>query len=197
MSGGQTIAIEDAGDEIVAGDQDESSDRGDDIGRRPVALSTTPSWQPQLGVGAAHPMDQEHDLGRVDIEIGDHFADHGAHDALLQPRVGRGRGPDSLEVLGEGGEGHGLVFEALRCHGIMIGDPRLDLADPCERAIPARLQLRRDQAVLRVGEIVLSEGPLDGVPGRLEIADHRFARLIAPAGGVWLGLDRPAATAPG
>ena len=52
-----------------------------------------------LGVGAAHPVDGQDDLGRAVVEIGDGLVDNGAHDALLEPRVGRRRRPDGLQIL--------------------------------------------------------------------------------------------------
>jgi hypothetical protein len=44
-----------------------------------------------LGVGAAGPMQGEHDLSPYLVEVGDHLVDKGTHDPLLEPRVRRGR----------------------------------------------------------------------------------------------------------
>jgi hypothetical protein len=38
-------------------------------------------------VDAADPMDNEHDLRRRLVDIGDDLMDDSAHDALLQPRI--------------------------------------------------------------------------------------------------------------
>ena len=46
-------------------------------------------------------MDDQNDLGRLGIDIGDHLMDNSADDTLLQPRISRGGGPESLEVRSE------------------------------------------------------------------------------------------------
>jgi hypothetical protein len=52
----------------------------------------------------------------------------------------------------------------------VAGDVLLDLGYACQRAVPASFQLASDQAVLRIGGIVLTECPVSGVARRLEIA---------------------------
>src|ERR1700751_5564109 len=49
-------------------------------------------------MNAAHPMDEQNDLGCYLVDIGDHLMDKCADDTLLQPRIGGGSGPDALEV---------------------------------------------------------------------------------------------------
>src|ERR1700741_5521190 len=49
-------------------------------------------------MNAAHPMDEQNDLGWYLVDIGDHLMDKCADDTLLQPRIGGGGGPDALEV---------------------------------------------------------------------------------------------------
>src|SRR5713101_4745597 len=71
----------------------------------------------------------------------------------------------------------------------MRGNPGLDLAYPCERAVPSQLQFRRDQAVLRIDGVVLPERPIGAVARRLEVAHQRLTNLIAAAGRLGLGLD--------
>src|SRR5258708_15378029 len=71
----------------------------------------------------------------------------------------------------------------------MRGNPGLDLADTCERAVPSQLQLRRDQPVLRIDGVVLPECPIGAVARRLEVARQRITNLIAPAGRLRFGLD--------
>ena len=101
MPGHQAVAVENAGDQIIAGDQHQLPDGYDDVGGGAVALPTPPLWQAQLGMGAANPMDHENDLGSFIIDIGDHLLDHGAHDALLEPGIRRRRRPDNLKVCGQ------------------------------------------------------------------------------------------------
>src|SRR5262249_20862258 len=67
------------------------------IGRGAGALPAPPPRQAYLGVDPANPMDEQNDLGCIGIDIGNHLMDHGADDALLQPCIGRGGGPNALE----------------------------------------------------------------------------------------------------
>jgi len=55
-------------------------------------------------VGPAHPVNEEHDLPGIGIDVVDHLLDYGADDALLQPRVCRRSGPDRSQILGQGCE---------------------------------------------------------------------------------------------
>ena len=87
----EPVAVEDAGDEIVTGDQHQLAHGSDDIGRGAVALAAPALGQAQLAVGAADPVDDENDLGGLVVDIGHDLMDDGAHDALLQPRIGRRR----------------------------------------------------------------------------------------------------------
>ena len=87
MTGDETVAIEDAGDDIILGDQHELTHGGDDVGGGAVALATPAPWQAHLAVHAADPVDDQDDLSGVLIDVGYHFVDQGAHDTLLQPRV--------------------------------------------------------------------------------------------------------------
>ena len=98
MARDQAVSIEDAGDEVIVGDQHEPANRDDHVGRSAVALAAAAPGQTHLAVDAANPMDHEYDLGRFGVDVGHHLLDHSAHDALLQPRVGRGCRPDSPEV---------------------------------------------------------------------------------------------------
>src|SRR6266849_969881 len=71
----------------------------------------------------------------------------------------------------------------------MRGNPGLDLAYTCERAVPSQLQFRRDQPVLRIDGVVLPECPIGAVARRLEVAHQRITNLIAAAGRLCFGLD--------
>src|SRR5258708_21482705 len=71
----------------------------------------------------------------------------------------------------------------------MRGNPGLDLAYTCERAVPSQLQLRRDQPVLRIDGVILPECPIGAVARRLEVARQRITNLIASASRLGFGLD--------
>src|SRR5260370_40949829 len=72
---------------------------------------------------------------------------------------------------------------------MMRGNPGLGLAYTCERAVPSQLQFRRDQPVLRIDGVILSECPIGAVARRLEVARQRLPNLIAAAGRLGVGLD--------
>src|ERR1700676_1802471 len=63
----------------------------------------------------------------------------------------------------------------------MRGNPGLDLAYTCERAVPSQFQFRRDQPVLRVDGVILPVCPIGAVARRLEVAHQRLTNLIAAA----------------
>ena len=83
MTRDEAIPVEDAGDDIIIGDQHELANSGNHIGCGAVALTAAASGQTHLAVDAADPVDHENDLGRFGVDIGHHLLDHGAHDALL------------------------------------------------------------------------------------------------------------------
>ena len=72
----------------------------------------------------------------------------------------------------------------------MLGDSRLVGGHPGEGAVPARLQFARDKAVLRIGRIVLPEGAIGGIAGRLEVANHGLACVVTLRAGLRLRSSR-------
>ena len=72
----------------------------------------------------------------------------------------------------------------------MLGDPRLVGGHPGEGAVPARLQLACDKAVLRIGRIVLPEGAIGGIADRLEVANHSLACVVTLRAGLCLRSSR-------
>src|SRR5690554_1504820 len=69
----------------------------------------------------------------------------------------------------------------------MSGDLALDLVDMREGAIPSNLQFCGDQAVLRIGGVILPEGPVGSVAGSLQIAAEGIPDLVATSGSLRLG----------
>jgi hypothetical protein len=98
ITGLQAIAIEDAGDQVVIGDERELAHGGDHINGCAVPLTAAALGQAHLAVHAANPVNDENDLGGCVVDIGHHLMDDGAHDALLQSRISRRCGPDGLEI---------------------------------------------------------------------------------------------------
>jgi hypothetical protein len=95
-------------------------------------------------VHAADPVDDQHDLVGLLIDIGGHLVDEGAHDALLQTRICRRRGPDGLEIRCERGE-RCWVDDWHRHGRTMCRDLALNLRYVRERRVPARLQFATHQ----------------------------------------------------
>src|ERR1700737_68 len=62
VAGHQAVPVEDAGDQIIIGDENQLADGGEDVGGDPFALSAAPPRQAQFGVNAANPMGQENDI---------------------------------------------------------------------------------------------------------------------------------------
>ena len=95
----KSVPVQNAGNQIIIGDEHELPDGGDDVGGGAVALASAPARQAQFGMNAAHPVNEENDLRGLGIDIGDHLVDHGADDALLEPRIcGRSR-PDGPQIV--------------------------------------------------------------------------------------------------
>ena len=78
-------------------------------------------------------------------------------------------------------------MRAHRCRRAVGGDLQLDLGDATERGVPARFQFARHKAVGRVGSIVLAEGALSRIAGRLQVAQQRCPNLVLSVGGLRLG----------
>lgn len=81
----QAVAVENAGDQVVAGDQHQLPTGRNDTGGSVVALSASPLRRAKFGMGAANPMDQQADLKGF-IDIGDHLVKGG--NAALSHFVG-------------------------------------------------------------------------------------------------------------
>lgn len=177
-AGHQPVPVEDAGDQIIIGDEHQLPNRRDDIGGDAVALPSASLRQAQFSMDAANPMDQENNLGGCIIDIGDHLVDDSAHDALLEPGIRRGRRPDNPQVTDERGDIHCRQRGWFRRRGITLGDVTLDVADARERPVLSRLQFSRDQQVLRIGGIILPECLIGTIARSFEIAHQRIANLI-------------------
>jgi hypothetical protein len=102
--------------------------------------------------------------------------------------------PDGLQVRCEileflSGGNHGLL---LALHGLI--DAFLDLADTLSRLIPASFQLVGDQAIFRIGRVVLFLRSASRVPRRFQLAGPRVQDLILLMGRGFTrddgGLDR-------
>src|SRR5215210_671367 len=74
----QSVPVQDAGDEIIIGDQHQLPHSGNHIICRAVALPAPSLWQAYLAMNAPDPMDEQNDLGRLQIDVGDYFMDDGA-----------------------------------------------------------------------------------------------------------------------
>src|SRR5258707_5743188 len=62
VAGHQAVPVEDVGDQIIIGDENQLADGGQHVGGDAVALSAAAPRQAQFGMNAANPMGQENDL---------------------------------------------------------------------------------------------------------------------------------------
>lgn len=94
----QAVLVEDAGNQIVRGNEHQLAHRGDGLGSGAVALTPAPLRQAKLCMRTADPVDQQNDLGGCVVEIGNHLLDDGADDPLLEPDVRCRCRPDRPKV---------------------------------------------------------------------------------------------------
>src|SRR3984893_4545485 len=62
VAGHQAVPVEDAGNQIIIGDENQLADGGEHVGGDAVALSAAAPRQAEFGINAADPMGQENDL---------------------------------------------------------------------------------------------------------------------------------------
>src|SRR5258708_38995956 len=62
VAGHQAVPVEDAGNQIIIGDENQLADGGEHVGGDAVALSAATPLKAQYGMNAAHPMVQENEL---------------------------------------------------------------------------------------------------------------------------------------
>jgi hypothetical protein len=77
-----------------------------------------------------------------------------AGDSLLQGHIGRGVVPYTLKVCADHQQYCGVEDRGRRNLRIELGTPALDLCHVSQRAVPAALELRRDEALRGVHRLV-------------------------------------------
>src|ERR1700722_5577089 len=149
----EAVAVEEAGNQIVADDQHQLTHGLDSISRSAVALSAPTLGQAQLAVGATHPVDDENDLGRRLVDIGHNLMDEGAYNALLEASIRRRRIPDRFEIRGENAE---RSWISNRCghRRIMQGDLALALRRVSEpaRCTPPAAERPRSSSITSISD---------------------------------------------
>ena len=144
----QPSEIELHGDRVIVPAAGHAPHQRDRLGiGTPLRAPAPGSGDAQLGVTAAVPVHHEHDLARRIIDVDDDFLDQDADNALLQAHVGRGVVPERRQVLRERLQRAGIDLlrgDRARVEG---RQPGLLLADAFQRAVPARFEFRRHQAL--------------------------------------------------
>lgn len=135
-------------------------------------------------MGAAGPMNQQNDLGGNIIKICHHFLNHRADDALLKPGIGGRRKPDAFETGSQDDKVFRRQWCSVRAGRVVLRKLLLDLLNPLKRPVPPGFQLRGHEAVLRVGRVILPEGPVSCVLSRLQVTAKRIADLVPLAHGL-------------
>jgi hypothetical protein len=143
VAGLEPVAIEKAGDQIVACDQRQFAYGGNDVGGCAVALSAPALGQAKLAVRATRPMDGDDDFGSVVVDIGHDFVDQRARDALLQSRVRRRSRPDRFEVRSQQGK-RGWIDRRRRRSRLVRNNLAFKVGDADKCSIPARLEFAGD-----------------------------------------------------
>ena len=109
----------------------------------------------------AHPVDRDDDLAGRIIEIGNRLPGSlSARYASSGERPLRAQYQTDLRSWARVAKQTGPTSTRSRGGSVVIGDALFDRLDMFECAIPACLQFTCDQAVLRVGDIVLTERPI-------------------------------------
>jgi hypothetical protein len=189
--GEEPIPIQDVGEQIVGTNARQHTYCIDDVLRRVRGtLSPSSSRHSQFGMHAAFPMNDQNDLTGCGIGIDDDFVDEGSNEAFLQSDIRVRLPPDGLEVRSQI-----LEFVAGWDHGLTAAvhvsiDALLDLADTLQRRIPASLQFVRDEAILRIGGVVLFVRSASRVPRRFQLPRPRLQDLILLVGRRLTGDDR-------
>src|SRR5260370_38705119 len=80
----ETIAVQDAGDEIVIGERCQLVHSDEDVGGGAVALPASSPGQAHFAVSTADPVDDENDLFGFRIDVPNHLLDQRAHVPFLQ-----------------------------------------------------------------------------------------------------------------
>ncbi|ACL59661.1 hypothetical protein Mnod_4798 [Methylobacterium nodulans ORS 2060] len=183
------VAIEHARDHVVTRDQRQRAHGLNHVGGRAGALAAPAAWQAVLGVGAAHPVQRQHDLGPRLVEVSNGLVEDSAHDPLLEPGIRCRCRPDTAQVRGQ-------RLERRRSEGgprsgrFVLGDARLASAHSGQSPVPTRLEFAGHQAVLGISGIVLPEGAVGREACRLQVAHHGRAGLVAPRVRLCLGRSR-------
>lgn len=182
VSRAQSIPIENAGDEVIVGDEYELANGIEDVGGGGVALAAAATREPKFGMDASRPVDEQDDLCGVIVDIGHHLVHECADDALLQSCVGRRRLPHGAKIVGQGQQRTDLLRHGLRDYRLMRRDLRLHLGDAFQRAVPAQFELSGHQTIGRIDRVILSASPICCVTGSLEIAKQGISNLVSVRG---------------
>ncbi len=153
-------------------------------------LARLRSVNPHLGVSSPRPVDDQHDLVRVIIGIRDDLLDQQARDALLDAHLAAGRIPHRAEIGGKRFEGGSIDQHGGRREPCLRLPSPFKLADPFERAVPARFELRGHETVVRVDSFVASRGERRLVVGLLQFQRQRAVLVVVVLLGEVARFDR-------
>ena len=151
IAGHQPIPVQDAGDEIVVGDQHQLAYGGNHIGRGAGALPAPPPGQAYL-VWTPPTQWMNRTISAASVSIS-------AITSWITVRTMR-------------------FFNRASVVGSVSGNLGFDLRHAGERRVPSRLQFASHQSVGRVGSVVLPEGPIGCIARRFEITPERLTHLV-------------------
>ena len=156
----QSVAVQNAGDNVVLGDLREMPDGLDDVGRCAVALIFPPPRQAQLGIGAATQW--------ISRTISADASSRSATTLQITVRTTRFFRRRRCRCAQTVFRSCASFCEAQRinialgCRRVMGRDPVFVPADLVQCPVPPTFEFRRDKAVPGIGSIVLARGPIRG-----------------------------------
>ena len=143
-----------------------------------AALTTAAASKALFSVNATLPTDRQKKFPLGAVYINQNFLDKRPHDAFLQLYAGTRVGPNRFELSGKLVKVSVGANRRLIRGRTMLLNAHLDLMHLLQRQIPAPLQFRGDQAVFRIGCIVLSSRSVGGIYGSLSITLQCFQYIV-------------------
>jgi hypothetical protein len=136
---------------------------------------------------AAFPMDDQHDLRRFGVHVGDDFVDQRSHDALLQTRVAARIVPYFIQIGGQLPQFATVRNNRQTSGRLMAGDALFQFLNLLQCLIPATFQFLGHEPIVRVGGLVLLLRTAGRIAGRFQIALERRQDVVAALGRLLTG----------
>ena len=127
------------------------------------------------------PVDHKNDLARASIDVDNDFVDQCPNDPLLQTCIGFWTIPDSFQL---GCQAHEFIMLNRNCPRLVVGvllDARFQCPNTLERLIPTSFQFVGNQAIVRIGPVILLMHTLRRIAGGFQVPPQRLQDFILSA----------------